>query len=204
MLKNENDKIQEICEKLKNHTLEPALKEASNIVKEAELKAQKIIEAAKIESEALLKKAEIEIKQAKIIADASLHQAAKMSLESLKSTLVEELFQPNLLRMIEEGIQNNSLISKLIEAVIRALETEGLRGDVSVYIAQNLEAKEVIKTLLPEVVSKISLVNGEFAGGIRVRIKDKHLTIDITDDTLKKLMSQYIKRSEIRELLFRG
>lgn len=205
MNKTDNEKIQAICEKVRTQTLEPALLEASRLIQEAELKASEIIESAKKEKARLLNEAENEIKQLKILSQATLSQASKMALESLKTTIINELFAPGLLKLIEEGIQNNSITIKLVESVINALEAEGLKGDVTVYIAQNLKPQEIMASLGPSLLSKVaSFEVGEFKGGVRIKIKDRHLSIDITDDTLKELMLIYIKRSEFRDLIFKA
>ena len=78
------DKIQKICNVLRQETIEPAQKQAETIVAEAKERAHKIQVEAEKEAEKLHEDARAAIEKEKNVFDSSLSQAVKQSLETLR------------------------------------------------------------------------------------------------------------------------
>ncbi|MCB1114560.1 MAG: V-type ATP synthase subunit E [Chlamydiia bacterium] len=205
VLKSASDKIQEICDTIKEESLKPAKEEAKRLIEEAEKEARRIKHEAEKEAEKLLEETQKTIKQERNVFHSSLQQAAKQAVEGLRQAVTKNLFNRELSAMIEKSASDKDTVAKLIEAIVEALKKEGMEANLSAYIPQKVSPEEVNKSLSKSVLEKLSnqTVNvGEFKGGAQVKVVGKNLTIDISDSALKELFSKYLKKPEFRELIF--
>lgn len=198
------DKIDQICTILRKDTLEPAEKKAAEIINAAEKKAQDIILEAEKKHNTLLSKAKDEIEQEKKVFQSSLYQAARQGVEYLRQEIEEKLFNPELTQKIKTVTVDPQIIASIISALVHSIEKEGMSGDLSAYIPQTVSAQAVNALLLDGVLHKLkngSVEVGTFDGGAQVKIKDKRITIDMSDKALKDLLANYI-RKDLRKYIF--
>lgn len=200
------EKVKQICDVLRRETLEPAKKNAEQIVHDAEAEAAQILHDARVEAEKIKADAFEEMKKEKNVFQASLNQACKQSLESLKDSIEQKLFDDELALTLKKPLQEPKIIADLIQAVIAALQKEGMDADLDVIIPREISAKAINELLLKQIVDKLknqSVSIGSIQGGIEVKIQKENLTIDVTDEALKEMVSKYI-RKDFREILFRA
>lgn len=198
------DKVKKICDVLRRETLEPARREAEEVVEQAKAEAEKILAAAHAEADRLHHVARAEIEKQKAIFQSSLAQSSRQTLELLKQEVEERLFSRELSRLLSKETQNPKIIADLINAVIKAIEKEGIDTDLSIYIPAAVEARAVNSLLAQEIVSKLrekSVLLSDIGGGISVKMHNENMTIDITEATLRDVVSQFL-RKDFRELLF--
>lgn len=199
------DKIKKICEVLREETLEPAKKQGEQIVQEAHKKAEKLLAEAQQAAAKLHEQAKAEIEQIKSAFEASLAQAAKQSLEMLKQAIETRFFNQNLSKLIDSRASSPDVIAALINAIVQALKKEGTAANLTALIPKEVDPQQVIQLLLEDVVKTLkqgSVEVGTFNGGAQVKLKDKNMTIDITDYALKDLLTSHIVRKEFRKLFF--
>lgn len=200
------DKVKKICDVLKRETLEPAKKEAEEIVFQAQQEAKKIIQEAKKEGEKLLLQSRKEVETERNVFQSSLNQACKQALEVLKQDLEQKLFQPELSEVLHKPLVQPEVIADLIKAVIGALEKQGINADLSVMIPKSVPAEAVNALLAQNVLQKLQnqkVEVGPIQGGIAVQMTKGNITIDVSEAALKELVSSYI-RKDFRETLFRS
>lgn len=199
-----DDKIKQICDSLRRETLEPAQQKAEQIIQEAKEKAAQIIEEAEEQAERLHAHARADIEQEKNVFQSSLAQAAKQSLESLRQSVETKLFNEELETIIKQVSAKPSVVSDLIKVIIQAIEKEGVEANFEAIIPQNVSAEEISALLGEQVLQKLDgnkISVGNFNGGAQVKLVGKNMTIDITDSTLKELMSSYV-RKDFRKMIF--
>ncbi|CRX38018.1 V-type ATP synthase subunit E [Estrella lausannensis] len=200
------DKIQKICDVLRKETLEPAHREAERLVEEAKERAKKVIGEAEEEAALMIKKAKEEIAREKNVFQASLGQAAKQTMETLRQQIETELFNPEIEQAIHEQMAKPEIIANLIKAVVHAIEKEGLGANLEAVIPKAVPPKQVAALLGEEVLKKVKgheLTIGGFAGGAKIKMGQKNMMIDISDSALKELISSFV-RKDFRDLLFQG
>ncbi len=198
------DKVKKICDILRRETLEPAQREAEDVIQSANESAAKIVMDARREAELVLEDARQEIQRQKNVFQSSLHQACKQALESLKQTIEAQLLNKELGRLISAKTQDPKVLAHLIEAVIQALQERGIEADLSVYIPAKVPARAVNELLAAELLHKLrekSVLIGTIVGGIEVKLHHDNITIDISDATLRELVASYI-RKDFREMIF--
>jgi V/A-type H+-transporting ATPase subunit E len=197
------DKIKQICDLLRHETLEPAKNQAQKIIDEANQQAEKIIAEAKRQSETLLHEARAEIERERNVFYSSLTQAAKQGVDALKNEIEKQLFHVELEKVIGQRLAEPEVIAKLIDSLVKAIERDGVSADFSTIIPQQISTNDLNQYLLeqnfPKLKEGISL--GEFSGGIKLKLKDKNITIDASDKAVVELLEKYL-RKDFRKWLF--
>jgi len=198
------DKIQKICDALRSEALQPAREQADQILEEAHRQAEQLIAEAKEASAKMMADAHQAIVQQRNVFSSSLEQAAKQTLELLKQNVEQKLFHEGLDRLLEEKMADPMLIARLVDAMVVALEKEGLSTDFLAIIPKKIGAQEIVCLLLQEVVELLRmgpLPIGDFSGGAQIKLNDKKLTLDISDRALSELLKSYV-RKDFRKLIF--
>lgn len=203
-LENEKEKIQKISDQLRVEVIAPAQKEASDIIEEAKRKAEQIISEAEIQAKKHLQNSKHLLEQEKNVFQSSLQQASKQSIDALKQSIEHHLFNDQLDRLVDQASSANQTVASLINAIVHAIEKEGLSSDLTIAISKTASVQEVNKVLAADVLKHLkekSVNLGDFDGGVKVKFNDKKMTIDMSDETLKDLLSRYV-RKDFRKLIF--
>jgi V/A-type H+-transporting ATPase subunit E len=203
-LDSSQDKIQQICDLLRKDTLDPAEKRAAEIVEEAKAEASRIILDAEKEAEKIVQKAQAESDQQRKVFESSMQQAGKQGVEMLRQEIQSTLFAPELEKLVAEQSRDPKLIAQMIESIVKAIDKEGLDSDLIAYIPKNISPKEVAALLASAVTEKLSAQGvevGSFKGGAKVRLVNKKMTVDMSDDALRELLSAFI-RKDFRKWVF--
>jgi V/A-type H+-transporting ATPase subunit E len=198
------DKVKKICDLLKRETIEPAQKEAEEIVDVARLRAEELVAEAGRKIEEMHRVAHLEIAQRKAIFEASLAQAGRQTLESLRGKIEHQFFNQALSQLMTKPLQDSKIVARLIEAVISAIEKEGLEADLSAAISSATPIQEVNELLGRKILDRLkekSVLLSTIGGGAQVKIVDKNLTIDLSEESLQELVASYI-RKDFREFVF--
>lgn len=203
-LEKGQDKIQKICDKLKLETLEPAEEKAKQILLEARKKGEDIKAEAERHAEQLLKQARGQIEQERNVFHSSLQQAAKQTVEGLRQEIEHKLFNEELQNLLEKQSADPKIIADLINGIVTALEKEGLQTDLTAIIPRLVSMEDVNALLLDAVRKRLknkSVEIGGFAGGAQVKLHGKKMTIDLSDQAIKELLANYM-RKDFRKLIF--
>ncbi len=200
------DKIKKICEILKNETLQPAQAEAQKIVEVAEQEARNIQRVAEAQAEEIISAAKVKMAKQKELFDHSIRLACAQVMESLRQEIENNLFNASLSEWLSKQAADPDLAAKLINAIVKAVEKEGTSAQLSAIIPSQIPAEKVNALLLKEVLGKLqekSVVLGGISGGVQLKLHDRQLTLDLSDEALKELLGRYI-RKDFRDLLFQA
>lgn len=204
-LEKGQEKIKKICAALREETLEPAQQEARDIIKAAHKQAENIVAEAHKAAEKLQASARASIEKEQNAFQSSLQQAATQSIEVLKQSIESKFFTENLYSLIEKSAADPQLIANLLNAIVKALDKEGLAVNLTALIPKTVPERKVNELLLHEVLGKLkdqSVVAANFAGGAKVTLNNKKVTIDISEAALRELLSSHIVRKDFRKLVF--
>ena len=196
-------KIKKICEILKQETLEPAKKEAEKILAQARNDARKIVEDAKLEEKRIYEESKKKIKEREDIFQSSLNLACKKSFDTLKQKVEQALFNKALALSFDKQMQDSHVIAKILSAIVKGIEKEGIDVDLQAKISSSVSKQEVQRELAQSVINHLKLESVEIglSGGAEVKICDKHLTIDMSDKALKALIANFV-REDFRSIFF--
>lgn len=198
------EKIQKICDALRKETIEPARQEAREVIENAHMQASEIVSEAKEKAEKLIERAEKELEERKKVFHASLNMAAKQGVESLKQKIEKELFSPGLSLLIGKELNEPKLIAGLLNSFMKSMESKGIEEDFVAHIPKSISPRSINELLASDVLERLhgkTVVAGDLSGGVQIQLKNKKITIDISDAVVKELIGQYI-RKDLRDLVF--
>jgi V/A-type H+/Na+-transporting ATPase subunit E len=203
-LETGKDKIQKICDILKSETLEPAKQEAREIVENAHLQAAEIVKEAQAKAELIRKAANQEMDEKGKVFQASLQIACRQGLELLKQKIEEKLFDQQLSELVLKEMAEPNFVAHLIDSFMKSMQEKGIEEEFIAVIPKSISPRSINLLLGEQILEKIqkqTVVVGDFAGGVQIRMKERQITIDITDATVRELIAGYIRR-DFREMIF--
>lgn len=193
-LEQGSQKIKKISELLKSEVIEPAKKEAQGIIEEAKAKAEEMIHEAQKEITRLHQEFKTTIEQERNVFQSTMNQASRLTIETLKQEIVDHLFNKEFHSLIEKETKDPTLVAKMIDAMIKAIDKEGLSANLSAVIPKTVSDKEVNALLGDQILKKLkehSVILGDFVGGAKVKMHDKNMTIEMTDEALMELVASF-------------
>lgn len=205
-LEKGKDKVKEICDELRRETLEPAQEEAKRIIADAENERERIIQLAQREAETIIAHTRTQVDKERHIFNSSLEQASKQSLEALRQSIEHQLFHPEIADTLDKRMADPEIISKLVGAIITALEKDGLEANIQALIPKTASPEKINALLAKQLLDRLkehSVKVGEFAGGVQVKLVDKKMTIDMSSQALVELLTRYL-RDDFRQLFFKA
>lgn len=200
-----DERLAAICQMIRNETLDPAKEEAEEIKHAAERDAARIRAEAKQHAEQMLHDARSLLREEREAFDASLEQASRQVLGLVKEKIEKALFNPALDHFLATEFSDVKKTASLLDLLIKQLQSEGLSGDLAIWLGKHLNTQEIIDTLGQETVKRISkeaISVGDFGQGIILKITNRHLCIEITPESLKEMMSAFL-RPDFRAFLFK-
>lgn len=204
-LETGKDKIKKIIDVLKVETIEPAKEEAKQIVSRAEEEAKEIINAAYRKKDEILKLAKEEREREKELFETSLTLSFRQALAAFKQDIEENLFDKELGNWLEKVTSDPNVVKELVTALVQAIAKEGTSADFSAIIPKTVSPEKVNGIIGEEILKKLrekKVVVGEFFGGVQLKLHDRKVIFDLSDQALKDLLSKYL-RKEFRNILFR-
>ena len=199
------DKVQKICDAIRKETLEPAQQEAREIVENARLEAQEILAKAEKEAKKRVEETEKTLEEKKRVFDSSLQMACRQGIEWLKQKIEKELFDQELAHLVTQKTQDSKVIVHIIDSFFQIIQDRGIDDEFVVVIPKSISPRQISSEVAAKVLEKLSgekIVLGEFSGGVKIQLKERAITIDISDEVVCDLIAQYIRR-DFRELVFK-
>ncbi|MBI5345917.1 MAG: hypothetical protein HZB76_02085 [Chlamydiae bacterium] len=163
------------------------------IQKICDILKKETIDPAKQEAKEIIENANM---QALEIINISKRDAAKL-IEEAKKTQEEEkkIFKASLDLAAKKGI----------DAFVMAIGKEGIDSDLTASVAKEINPKDVIHLLVSQAAKKLTekdIVLSDIAGGVKVKIKDMQLTLDVSAEAIKDLLAGYI-RKDFQDIIFK-
>ena len=199
------DKLKQICDTLREETLKPAEEEAGSIVHNAREQAKRIVEEAKEEAQRIIRSAEEAADQTLKKGEAALIQAGKRSLENLKQAVETKIFKESLREWLDGVAADPQVSAKLVQALVQAVETQGISGNLSACIGKHVSARAVNEVLGKEITSKLkekSVSIRKFSGGAQLKVDERNWVLDISSEALLDLLTRFLQK-DFREMIFK-
>lgn len=205
-LETGKDKIQKICDTLRKETLNPAKQEAAELLENAQLQAAQILREAQEQAKNIIEEAHLEIDQKRKALHSSLQLASRQGVEQLKQKIEQEFLFKELLDYVSKQLADPKLIANLINSFMSSLEEKGIEEDVAVLIPGTISPRSINSLLVRQFLERLekqSVAVGDFSGGVQIKLRNRKITIDVSDEAVRELLASYI-RSDFRELVFQS
>jgi V/A-type H+-transporting ATPase subunit E len=200
-----DERLAAICQMIRNETLDPAKEEAEQIKHAAERDAARVRAEAKQHSEHMLHDARTLLREEREAFDASLEQASRQVIALLKEKIEQSLFTPTLDSYLSSEFKDEHKTAALLDLLMQQLDSEGINGDLAVWLGKHLSKEVIVQQLGQEALKKISneaLHIGNHNYGFTLKILNRHLSIEITPEGIKEMLSTFL-RPDFRAFLFK-
>ena len=205
--------VESLIQRLKKEGVEQGREEAEKIRNEAIEQAQKIIRGAKSEAEAIVQNARDEAKKLETSGKESLHIAARDTVLDMKSMLMQR-FTSDMQRLVSAEMKQKDLIERIIlEIVRRTRQDVGIRDDEDMEVIlprdvvglEDLRRKpdkfeedtltQFVRSLTGDILREgiHFKVSDDSAGGIRVRLTERNIEIDINEESVSAILLEHLQ-----------
>jgi len=197
-------RIQEICDKIRTDTLDPAKEAATAIIEKAQKDADAIIENAKRKAEEIKEELKASLEEDRTVFQSTLQQSCRQALELLKLKVEDAFFNPKLVSWIEENLGDAKAHAKLVDVLVEAIHKEGVHADLIALVADKFSVDELNANIANEILKSlknhtVQLTN--IQAGVQVKLVDRKMVLDISEKALEDIVASLL-RKDFREIFF--
>ena len=202
----ENNKLQELTQKLYNDGLEKGRSEAERLLAEAKAEAAKIVAEAKAEAEAIAKAAEMRAEDIAKNAMTEITLAGRQALSKIKSELAEAIIMKSTGEAVKAAAINVDFVCDMLLAVAKNWNAQA--GDISLKAllpeAKRAEFDTAVSAKSQELLKAGVEVgySNEVKNGFKVGEKDGGYYISFTDESFDALLKEYL-REKVANMLYK-
>lgn len=198
------DKLQELTDRLYNEGLSKGREEGEVLLARARKEADEIVSKAKSEAEEIVSSARKSASELKSKAESDIKMASAQSLQATKQDIENLLVKSVVDAKADKALKDPDFIKEIIRSVAGKFSaSEGVEISLLLPASMKKDLEDWVKGELSKTLSKG--VKAEFskkiAGGFSIGPKDGSWFIDLSDDTFKSLIAEYL-RPVTRKLLF--
>ncbi len=202
----ENNKLQELTQKLYNDGLEKGRSEAERLLAEAKAEAAKIVAEAKAEAEAIAKAAEARAEDIAKNAMTEIILAGRQALSKIKNELAEAIIMKSTGDAVKAATIDVNFVCDMLLAVaqnwnaqagdisLKALLPEAKRAEFDAAVAA--KSQELLKAGVEVGYS------AEVKNGFKVGEKNGGYYISFTDESFDALLKEYL-REKVANMLYK-
>lgn len=202
----ENNKLQELTQKLYNDGLEKGRSEADRLVAEAKEVAAKILADAKAEAEAIAKAAELRAEDIAKNAMTEITLAGRQAVSKIKTELAEAVIMKSTGAAVKAATMDEAFVKDMLLAVaanwssatanvsLKALLPEVKRAELDA--AMQKSAAELLKVGVEVGYSK------DVKSGFKLGEKNGGYYISFTDESFDALLKEYL-REKVSNMLYK-
>lgn len=198
------NKLQELTDKLYNDGLSKGREEGARILEEARKQAEDIIADARKQAESIVAEAHRQADDYSQKVTSDLKMAGAKSLQATKKDIEDLIIGKFAGDEVGKCLSSADFVKKFLEAIAEKFNPDDT-SDLSVVLPASLqdELEPFVKGQLSKVLGKgvSASFSKKLSGGFTIGPKDGGYFIDMTDDTFKELISEYL-RPVTKSLLF--
>jgi V/A-type H+-transporting ATPase subunit E len=205
--------VDELIAKLRDEGVSAGRAEADSIVGDARARAQKILDKANADARERIEAARKESDAYRAAGEAALKTAMRDTVLDMKTALMER-FSSDLKRLVSHQMQDPEVLKQMILEVAGRTRADGEVGDadeLEVILPEEVVGLEELRVNPEELrkgrMTKFVLgLTGEMlregvafsgsqdiAAGIQIQLKDKDITLDLTEKAVAALLLQHLQ-----------
>ena len=202
-LETADNKVKEICAILRKETLEPAEIEAKRILEAAEKEADEMIRKAREEVALIQAENKLALEKELKVHEGSIQLSIRQGISSLRQA-IEKVFVQDLDRQIERAMGKEDAVAEAIRVLFGLIEKGGQGVNLNVLRPKHVNIEAVSSKLTHDFAEKVkmnAIQIDDIKGGAEIKLKDKKVTIELTDAAVKELLASYVI-PELRAKIF--
>ena len=202
----ENNKLQELTQKLYNDGLEKGRSEAERLVAEAKETAAKIIADAEAEAKAIAKAAEDRAEDVAKNAMTEITLAGRQALSKIKTELAESVIMKSTGAAVKGAIMDTAFVKDMLLAVANNWNAQTV--DVSLVALLPEEKRAELDAVMQKSAQELAKAGIEVGyskdvkSGFKLGEKSGGYYISFTDESFDALLKEYL-REKVSNMLFK-
>lgn len=204
--------VETLIERLRQEGVGAGRAEGDQIIQNAQSQAEEILQKARRQAEELVAQARREAKQTTSAGEDALRMAARDTVLKMREELGQKL-ESRVRRLVTEELEDRQLLAQLIlEVVSRAVADSGVASARKVEIElpdevldpeQLRESPQELTGPLSDLAKQVATASfregvsfeklGPGGQGIRVRLVDESIEVDLSDAAIAELLLQHLK-----------
>lgn len=202
----ENNKLQELTQKLYNDGLEKGRSEAERLVADAKQQAAKILADAKAEADAVAKAAELRAEDISKNAMTEIELAGRQAVSKIKTELVEAIVAKTTGEAVKAAVVDAAFIKDMLLAVAKNWNSASADVSLKALLAEDKKAEldAAMKSATEELL-KAGVEVGytkDIKSGFKVGEKGGSYYISFTDESFDALFKEYL-REKVSNMLYK-
>lgn len=201
----ENNKLQELTQKLYNDGLEKGRAEADALVSEARQQAEKIVASAKAEADALVKAAEVRSKDIEKNTMTEITLAGRQAVAKIKAELAEAVIMKSTGKAVDGAVLDVAFVKDMLLTVAKNWSSSASDISLSALLpeAQREALDAAMKASAKELLDAGVEVgySADVKNGFKVGAKNGGYYIAFTDESFDALLKEYL-RDKVANMLF--
>ena len=202
----ENNKLQELTQKLYNDGLEKGRSEAERLVAEAKEAAAKIIADAEAEAAAIAKAAQDRAEDVAKNAMTEITLAGRQALSKIKSELVEAVIMKSTGAAVKSAVMDVAFVKDMLLAVANNWNSQTVDVSLVALLSEEKRAElDVVMQKSAEELAKAGIEVGyskDVKSGFKLGEKSGGYYISFTDESFDALLKEYL-REKVSNMLFK-
>ncbi len=199
-----DNKLQELTDKLYNEGLSKGKAEGEAILAKAKEEAASIVGEARKEAEAIVAKAKKDAGEMSAKVSNDIRKAAEQSIQATKNDIEKLVVSKAVDQKVDSALASADYVKDILTAVAKNFNSEDA-SELSVVLPESLKSalEPFVKNELSSILGKgvEASFSKKISGGFRIGPKDGGYFISMTDETVKELISEYL-RPATKKLLF--
>ena len=202
----ENNKLQELTQKLYNDGLEKGRSEAERLVAEAKEAAAKIIADAEAEAAAIAKAAQDRAEDVAKNAMTEITLAGRQALSKIKSELVEAVIMKSTGAAVKNAVMDVAFVKDMLLAVANNWNSQTVDVSLVALLSEDKRAElDAVMQKSAEELAKAGIEVGyskDVKSGFKLGEKSGGYYISFTDESFDALLKEYL-REKVSNMLFK-
>ncbi len=202
----ENNKLQELTQKLYNDGLEKGRSDAERLVAEAQEKAAAILAEANAKADAIAKAAEARAEDIAKNAMTEITLAGRQAVSKIKSELTEAVIMKSTGAAVKAATMDADFVKELLLAVAKNWNAATTDVSLKALLAEDKKAElDAVMQKSAEELAKAGVEVGyssEVKTGFKLGEKNGGYYISFTDESFDALLKEYL-REKVSNMLFK-
>ncbi|MBR1699092.1 MAG: hypothetical protein IJ714_04830 [Bacteroidales bacterium] len=198
------DKLQELTQKLYNEGLSKGKEEGEAILAQAKEEANSIVKKAKEEAALIMEKARKEADDYRVKMEGDVKMASTQALQATRAGIENLIIAKAVDTPVKNALSETAFLKEIISAVATRFSAQE-STDIALLLPENLQKElepfvqgELAKTLGKGVEASFSK---KVEGGFKIGPGDGSYFIDLTDESFRELIGDYL-RPATKKILF--
>ena len=202
----ENNKLQELTQKLYNDGLEKGRSEAERLVAEAKETAAKVIADAEAEATAIVKAAQDRAEDVAKNAMTEITLAGRQALSKIKTELAEAVIMKSTGEAVKGAIMDVTFVKDMLLAVANNWNAQTVDVSLVALLAEDKRAElDTVMQKSAQELAKAGIEVGyskDVKSGFKLGEKNGGYYISFTDESFDALLKEYL-REKVSNMLFK-